>query len=964
MLKLKRVVVVIVLFVIYSSTKSQQPLYKRYFTESAGVTGAIYDVFQDKKGFIWLGTENGLVRFDGYKTHFYPPNKAFSKSVTNLFQDEFGVVYCQNFSGQFFKINLITDSLSFISQLSNAGNIKQANIINDSLVGFVDKKAIGFYNWRQNSSLFIPLMFNEIQPSTFKEVTNGYSLILPDNQQLVTVYPNKKKRIKSFQSKNVVFFHIKFNNNDLILGKRPPYVLENVDSKKTIPLYQIGESTIINQLVKIDQNHFALLTSDGVFIYNQNFQLIRHYFEKESISCFMKDQQENYWFGTLNNGLLLVSQPQTKVFLNSNNFTAIAQHDAKIYLGSTNNELYEFDSNTEASKLIHKDSTIHQIRTIYYNKHLKELVFSNQQLNFFRGHSLKKVVSSVSHITEFNPNVYLLSEGSSVSLFPVKTNDNVYKWFNSQNRVYANLRLALTKQNIRVKVSEVLGMDNIVSSTSNGLWLFTKSKQLELTYKNEKIRALSLCKLNSDSLLIATAQDGILVYTNGVINEFISPKKFAFNNVFMAKLFNRVLYVVTYNSFEVFDLNGKKILDQFVSDGYFGSDLVDFLVKDNNIYIANVNGLIVSPLTNFKPNTAAPRVYFTSTSINGKAVNFSDKIELNYNSYYFDFLFSIIDFKGLESTKAYYRLNEGEWIKTTENRILLTALEPNEYKIELKVVNERGVESTNIEQLFFSIKPPFYQTWWFILLSTSFLIFGLWMFFKFRIDNIKKQNQLLTEKIELENALQKSTLVGIKAQMNPHFIFNALNTIQSYIYLNDKKAAGDYLVSFSELTRYILEMSNKDKISLTDEIKALELYLKLEKMRFEDDFNYQIHYHEVKSDSLMIPSMLVQPYVENAVKHGLLHKKGIKTVKVEFKESENFLTVLVIDNGIGVEASSRINAKRGSTHQSFASDANKKRIEILNSNTRNNIGIETLELKNEAGQVIGTKVIINIPFIL
>lgn len=87
----------------------------------------------------------------------------------------------------------------------------------------------------------------------------------------------------------------------------------------------------------------------------------------------------------------------------------------------------------------------------------------------------------------------------------------------------------------------------------------------------------------------------------------------------------------------------------------------------------------------------------------------------------------------------------------------------------------------------------------------------IFAFFKYRLHSIKKQNQILTEKIELESALQKSTLTGIKAQMNPHFIFNALNTIQSYIYLNDKKAAGDYLVSFSELTRYILEMSNREK---------------------------------------------------------------------------------------------------------------------------------------------------------
>lgn len=240
----------------------------------------------------------------------------------------------------------------------------------------------------------------------------------------------------------------------------------------------------------------------------------------------------------------------------------------------------------------------------------------------------------------------------------------------------------------------------------------------------------------------------------------------------------------------------------------------------------------------------------------------------------------------------------------------------------------------------------------------------LFSFFKIRVNTIKKQNQILTEKIELESALQKSTLTGIKAQMNPHFIFNALNTIQSYIYLNDKKAAGDYLVSFSELTRYILEMSNREKIPLSDEIKALHLYLKLEKMRFEEDFSYEINTVGNISDTIMIPSMLIQPYVENAIKHGLLHKKGLKTVQVIFTQNANYLTVEVIDNGIGIEASEKINAIRNKKHESFASEANKKRIEILNSNTKNNIGIETITLKNEHHQTIGTKIIIKIPISL
>jgi LytS/YehU family sensor histidine kinase len=132
-------------------------------------------------------------------------------------------------------------------------------------------------------------------------------------------------------------------------------------------------------------------------------------------------------------------------------------------------------------------------------------------------------------------------------------------------------------------------------------------------------------------------------------------------------------------------------------------------------------------------------------------------------------------------------------------------------------------------------------------------------------------------------------------------------------------------------------------------------------MRFEEEFEYEINTSKITSDMLIIPSMLIQPYVENSVKHGLLHKKGLKSLRILFSQDSEYLTVQVIDNGIGIEASTKINEIRSKKHQSFANDANKKRIEILNSNLKDTIGIEIITLKNEHQQTSGTKVIIKIP---
>jgi LytS/YehU family sensor histidine kinase len=223
------------------------------------------------------------------------------------------------------------------------------------------------------------------------------------------------------------------------------------------------------------------------------------------------------------------------------------------------------------------------------------------------------------------------------------------------------------------------------------------------------------------------------------------------------------------------------------------------------------------------------------------------------------------------------------------------------------------------------------------------------------------KNRILQEKIKIEKELYKSTLSSIKAQMNPHFLFNALNTIQSFIYTNDRKTASSYLVSFSELTRMILDMSNRELVSLSEEITALNLYLKLEKMRFEDDFSYVMNTENLPHQNFQIPSMLIQPYVENAIKHGLLHKKGERKLEIRFEYIQSILNVQIEDNGIGIEASQKLNKSKNQKHESFSTHANQKRFEILNQMNQQHIGVEIITIKNEDNSVKGTLVSLSIP---
>ena len=232
------------------------------------------------------------------------------------------------------------------------------------------------------------------------------------------------------------------------------------------------------------------------------------------------------------------------------------------------------------------------------------------------------------------------------------------------------------------------------------------------------------------------------------------------------------------------------------------------------------------------------------------------------------------------------------------------------------------------------------------------------LLYRWKILQLKKKNAEKIAQITLEKNLKESKLQLIKSQMNPHFFFNAINNIQSYIFTNDTQVASAYLSKFSKLTRKILELSDTNTVTLQDEIDTLKLYLELQKMRFED-FNFKIYYDEnIRLNDVKIPTMLFQPYVENAILHGLAHNNGEKNLAIEFRlDKTHQLITTIQDNGIGRVKSAQLNKLNTSKPKSFATKANLDRIMLLNKD-QYNITIDYIDLYDENEESIGTQVTI------
>jgi len=216
---------------------------------------------------------------------------------------------------------------------------------------------------------------------------------------------------------------------------------------------------------------------------------------------------------------------------------------------------------------------------------------------------------------------------------------------------------------------------------------------------------------------------------------------------------------------------------------------------------------------------------------------------------------------------------------------------------------------------------------------------------------------------ELERKNLETEQRMLRSQMNPHFIFNSMNSIQSFISGNDSFTAMTYLSKFAQLMRNILEISRKPLVALSEEISTLELYIELERIRFNKNFNFEIVIDpEIPAEAVYIPPMLLQPFAENAIKHGLRDKVSKGLLEIEFTKNGNLISCMVRDNGIGRKKAMAKKNEKGKTYTSLGMEVTQERLSSLSHGKNVSCNFEISDLKNENGDAAGTQVIINIPY--
>jgi hypothetical protein len=374
-------------------------------------------------------------------------------------------------------------------------------------------------------------------------------------------------------------------------------------------------------------------------------------------------------------------------------------------------------------------------------------------------------------------------------------------------------------------------------------------------------------------------------------------------------------------------------------------------------------------LIRINPNTANTNlavpysIQFDEVLVNGQPVDWQDPSGLNHLKYEenrLTFSYDVLLYNDADPVHFYYRLNGREWINNgNRNEINFDGLAGGKYLLELKAGIGSNPDATPVVSIPFNIHPPFWKQTWFFALLFILLAGGLWFYYKRRIDQYREELKIARQIADLESK-------ALRAQMNPHFVFNSLNAIQECIVTGRVEEAYSYLSKFSKLLRMVLEHSDMTEVTLQEELEVLNLYVSLEKLRFKDDVRYRLQIDdELDPEEIYIPPMLIQPHLENALWHGLKHKEDHKNLVLSIEEKPaGYLVVIIEDNGIGRKKAGELNQARlgGNKHKSKGKQLSSNRMDLL----RNNYPLTSMtitDLYDSLGESSGTRVTIIIPMV-
>ncbi|MFZ1321301.1 MAG: two-component regulator propeller domain-containing protein [Ignavibacteria bacterium] len=974
---LSQILITVVLYVLsYSVVLFSQTLPYYHYTSSDGLaSSSVYDLIQDRNGYIWLATANGVSKFDGHHFINYSTKDGLNSSnIINLIEGPGGEIFFGNIENS---INVFKEGKigKYSEQVQKTSVMAGMFMIENNLYSY-SMNNITKHTANITNNIFQGYLKDSIILNKIVKLGDG-TILAGTSKGLYRFESNEmiKMNIKGFDDQKIYWLYVSKNNEIIVGAGGMIYEINNNEVTRTIKVNLFKNNNVIRLHKDIKGNIWFTIMNRGLFLIKAGSDQIsdigkKMEMDKFLVNNFMEDNEGNMWVSTYGDGvfcfnnLYLLNYSQ-KDGLSNNKVLAIEKDQSdRIFIGTLDglNVLENESINIVNTKI----KSLWDHLFIYEIKSINNLVYISGTfentgkftLQNYKDDKLNLFLASAFHITEsykfitgsWGNQIYIQPYppekpyyGNATNLFKDEISTNkIYTLFNdSKNNLWIGTAEGLCK--ITSGNKTYFSDNEILSSTIKKI---IQDKKDRVWFAGDK--GIASYGLNDSAI---TNYSKILEY------DMTSANVLAIDN-------SDRLWIGTMNGLFVFDYNTYSVKLLNTETGLPSQEVLSlyFDSTKNIMWDGSANGISSINISEFDNNIINP------VKVEIKTVKAEDSVYLNSVNYIFEpeiknlqIEFTAINFSSPGSVSYQYKIND-EWINIPYDFVNFPFPKKGEYKLAIRgkvINNDWGIPKI----VSFTVLPYFTETIVFRGSIIILLIAGIVFASQKRIKYIKKKNK---ENFETSNHINELKHKALSSMMNPHFIFNSLNSVQYLVNSDRKREANDYIALMAKLIRMNLDTAANSYIRLDDEIKRLDLYLRIEKLRFSGKFKYEISLGiEINPELIMIPNMIIQPFVENSIWHGLMPSGRNGLIKLSFNFENvsvdgttfKFFVIRITDNGIGLSESQK-NKKEG--HISKGIEIIQERL-ILLSKEKNlpQPIIEDLNLKNKNTK--GTEVVLSIP---
>ena len=978
-----------------------------HFDNRNGLTqNTIVSLTEDSRGFLWICSHDGLLRYDGYKFKVFRPDVDNpKKSLAHI---------------RIYNAKQIGNKL----WINTGDGVSEMNLDNESFQNYLPNHRVRGNVYDNKNTLWFGthqgIYSFDLKTKIAKKKVDGNVFDLVINEEYS----------KIFYADADGFFEY-----DITSNTKRKLVFEHINPNVFFNLLRVKKEIWVNVdhlgIVSLDEN----LKEKKVVDFKKFFPDLKEY----SVNGLNSDTEGNIWISTLVGLFKYNPSKDHLLFLKSDDkkpnavhgsplFNSFRDHNGIVWVGSNNFGISKINLSSIKFNTINNENGLNNNFVLSFCELGDYLMIGtdggglnlwNRKTNTFQYiKSSNTQQNRIFSFFEFKPNIYWLSTSDGIAEFdflkktisplPAEhailtkkfTNQFIKKilratngdiWIGTQNGVIKYDPSTYQIEAFDYANNEIELVNTLYEDTAGNIWIGGRVNLLKYSYSTKKLttiptksigRHVSLDDIGSivqdgkDHLWITSYAQG-LAHLDTKTNQFVSynVSDGLPNNIAYYALPNgKDIWISTNFGLSKFDAQRKTFTNYDVSDGLQNNEFnggAAAKLSTGELVFGGVNGFNIFHPDKLPINTSKPKIAISEVKVMNQpfAYNHTQPIKIDYKNNFISFDFAALDFIAPQKNQYAYQLTgiDKDWVQSgNQHFVSYSQLPIGEYTFKVKAANSDGVWNDKPLEVVVNVTAPFWKHSWFGYLVLALTVASIIIFFMVRLNQVRRKE---TEKTALNRRIADLEMRALRAQMNPHFLFNCLNSINSFILYNENQEASRYLSKFSKLIRQILDNTDKPYVPIERNVSFLKLYVELEQLRFgEKRFDFIIKVDDnINVFEILFPTMIVQPHIENAIWHGLMQKtEGTGKIIVHFSlnEEEDTVSCSIEDNGIGRTKSREQINQIANRQESKGTKNVLETIETLNKQYNTNLGkVITEDLYDEQQKPMGTRVTITIPIL-